>query len=157
MDIRKALQHLAVEGSIPLKDGSDSHVRQCAYISVQSLLSYAWDDWSHLHIAKNATGYKFRQMISEMRLTFCRGVGLCDTEACCGFVCCVYVLQGCPSAVCLGWIRGACCRKSSMTGWAFTAHKKVRSRRVQACLYLQIVNLISHCTDTSIIVIKQPE
>lgn len=73
-------------------------------------------------------------------------------------LCAVRFLQGCPSAVCLDWIcGGACCGKPTMTSWALPAHKELRSRKGAACLHLQVVNLISHCTDTSIIVIKGPE
>lgn len=98
------------------------------HVSIQSFLNYGLHDWSHLHIAK-PTGYKFRGLRAGMRLNVCRGFGFCvaPSSLC---LCAVYVLQGCPSALCLVWRRGLLWQ-ANHDQLGSPAHKEFKSRRLQ--------------------------
>lgn len=108
-----------------LRDESDSHVLQCAQLtSISNHSSTAAHVIGHTFTSQKPTGYKFRGLKAEMRLSTV--VGLVNVLL---FVCCVYVLQGCPSALCLVWRRHFLWQ-ANHDQLGSPAHKEAKSRRL---------------------------
>lgn len=106
-------------------------------INMESVLSCGLDERSHLHIPKNP------QVTT-------RGL---EAECGCGAETIMLVCWEHPAGLSVCSLpsveRGARCGKPAMTSWAL-----LPTRSWGARLHLQVVNLTSYCTDTSIIVIK---
>lgn len=94
------------------------------HINIQSFLNCGLYDWSQLHIAK-PIGYKFRRLKAATRVSMVVGLVCMVLRPLC--LCAVYVLQGCPSALCLVWRRGLLCQ-ANHDQLGSPAHKELRSR-----------------------------
>ncbi len=119
------------------------------HINIQSFLNCSLHDWSYLLIPKNATGYKFRGLEAEMKLSVSVGL-VCVVLS----LLCLCVRPAGLSVCSLPGVEKGLAVASQPWPAGLSCPHGAQKQEALACLHLQVVNLTSYCTDTSIIVIK---
>lgn len=121
-----------------------------AHVNIQSILSCGLHDWSHLHIPKTHRSQIQRPESWNETQCGCR-VGLCGAEPIM-IVCCV---RPAGLSVCsLPSVEKGLAVASQPWPAGLSCPREAEEQGAIARLHLQVVNLTSYCTDTSIIVIK---
>lgn len=119
-------------------------------INIQSFLNCGLHDWPHLHIPKTHRLQIQRAESWNETQCGCR-VGWCGAEPIV-FVCCVHP-AGLPVCSLPGVEKGLAVASQPWPA-GLSCPQGAKEQEAIARLHLQVVNLTSYCTDTSIIVIK---